>query len=147
MKSQAKSPANPAPVRRLRYSAIIDRAPLRWPGDARVALWVLPNIEHYPVVFDACMARRWDFMCHGIYYTRYHWNLSEDQERAEIVDCVDSFRRITGRQLAGWLSPALSNTLNTPDLLAEAGIKYYCDWVHDEQPFPMEDTRATSSSA
>src|SRR5690606_2147951 len=72
-----------------------------------------------------------------IYNTRYHWNLSEEEERAEIADCVETFRRMTGLRLAGWLSPALSNTLNTPDLLAEAGIKYYCDWVHDDQPVDM----------
>lgn len=32
---------------RFPYSAIVDRPPLRWPNDARVALWVIPNIEHY----------------------------------------------------------------------------------------------------
>ena len=30
------------------YSAIIDRPPLRWPNNARVAIWVIPNIEFYP---------------------------------------------------------------------------------------------------
>jgi peptidoglycan/xylan/chitin deacetylase (PgdA/CDA1 family) len=29
------------------YSPILHRPPLRWPGAARVALWVCPNIEHY----------------------------------------------------------------------------------------------------
>jgi allantoinase len=29
------------------YSPIIDRPPLVWPSDARVALWVALNIEHY----------------------------------------------------------------------------------------------------
>ncbi|MBS0642146.1 MAG: polysaccharide deacetylase family protein [Acetobacteraceae bacterium] len=29
------------------YSPIIRRPALRWPNDARVALWVVPNIEHY----------------------------------------------------------------------------------------------------
>src|SRR6201999_3511250 len=29
------------------YSPIIDRPPLRWPNGARVALWVIPNIEHF----------------------------------------------------------------------------------------------------
>ena len=32
---------------------------------------------------------------------------------------------------------AITFTANTPDLVAEAGISYYCDWVHDDQPFPM----------
>ncbi len=39
--------AKPGSPRRLDYSAIVDRPPLRWPGGARVALWVVPNIEHY----------------------------------------------------------------------------------------------------
>ncbi len=29
------------------YSPILHRPKLRWPDDARVALWVVPNIEHY----------------------------------------------------------------------------------------------------
>ena len=29
------------------YSPIIDRPPLRWPNGARVALWVIPNIEFF----------------------------------------------------------------------------------------------------
>jgi allantoinase len=32
---------------RIAYSALIDRAPLQWPGGARVALWVQMNLEHF----------------------------------------------------------------------------------------------------
>ena len=32
---------------RFDYSAIVDRPPIKWPGGARVALWVSPNVEHY----------------------------------------------------------------------------------------------------
>jgi peptidoglycan/xylan/chitin deacetylase (PgdA/CDA1 family) len=32
---------------RIAYSALIDRPPLRWPGGARVALWVQMNLEHF----------------------------------------------------------------------------------------------------
>ena len=31
----------------LAYSPIVDRPRLRWPNDARVALWVVPNVEFY----------------------------------------------------------------------------------------------------
>src|SRR5690606_38405150 len=58
-------------------------------------------------------------------------------EREHIMQCVDLFRKHTGRQLGGWLSPALSHTLLTPDLVAEAGIGYLCDLVHDDQPWPI----------
>ncbi|MBI3707195.1 MAG: polysaccharide deacetylase family protein [Proteobacteria bacterium] len=184
---------------RFSYSPIVDRPRLVWPGGARVALWVVPNIEHYeylpgpvksrnpwprtphpdvlgysirdygnrvgvwrmfelmdrhdlrctvslnlanfehyPEIFAACEQRRWDYMCHGIYNTQYLWNLPEDEERAVIAECVATYRRLTGRQLAGWFSPAVSNTLNTPDLVAEAGITYYCDFYHDDQPTPLK---------
>jgi allantoinase len=31
---------------RFAYSAIVDRPPLRWPNGARLAVWVIPNIEY-----------------------------------------------------------------------------------------------------
>ncbi len=37
-----------APIHdRLPYSPIVDREPIAWPGGARVAVWVVPNVEHY----------------------------------------------------------------------------------------------------
>ena len=35
------------PPHRVRYLPIIDRPRIRWPNDARVALWIAPNVEHY----------------------------------------------------------------------------------------------------
>ena len=32
---------------RFDYSPIIDRPIIKWPNDARVALWVAPNMEWY----------------------------------------------------------------------------------------------------
>ena len=97
----------------------------------------LAVFDHYPQILEAHEKRKWDVMAHGLYNTRYHWNMAEDAERAAIAECVESYRRHTGRQLAGWFSPAATFTENTPDLVAEAGIKYYCDWYHDDQPFPI----------
>jgi len=34
----------------------------------------------------------------------------------------------------GWLGPGLTETYETPDLLAEAGIQYIGDWVYDDEP-------------
>ncbi len=41
---------NPQEHDRFPYSAIVDRPVLRWPGGARVAVWIIPNIEHF--LFD-----------------------------------------------------------------------------------------------
>jgi allantoinase len=40
----------PAEHDRFDFSPIIDRPPLRWPNGARVAVWIIPNIEHF--LFD-----------------------------------------------------------------------------------------------
>jgi len=32
---------------RVSYSPIVERPPLRWPNDARLALWIVPNIEYF----------------------------------------------------------------------------------------------------
>jgi hypothetical protein len=34
----------------------------------------------------------------------------------------------------GWLGPGLTQTLETPEYLAEAGVKYIGDWVYDDEP-------------
>lgn len=31
------------------YRAIVDHPPVTWPGNARVAVWIIPNIEHFHV--------------------------------------------------------------------------------------------------
>ncbi len=183
---------------RVPYQPITDRPRLTWPNGARVAVWVVPNVEHYeylppatggrdawprtphpdvlgyglrdfgnrvglwriaevtddlgipltlslnlanwlhyPEIFEASEARGWDVMAHGLYNTRYHWEMPEQAEREAIGQCVEIYRTLTGRMLRGWFSPAATWTKNTPDLVAEAGISYYCDWYHDDQPTQM----------
>ena len=42
-----------------------------------------------------------------------------------------------GHKVRGWLSPAKSESCATPDLVAEAGFDYLCDWVNDDMPYRM----------
>ena len=35
-------------------------------------------LDMYPDLAEAMMKRQWEFMSHGLYNTRYHWNMSED---------------------------------------------------------------------
>lgn len=97
----------------------------------------LAVFEHYPDIGKAMADRGWEIMSHGIYNTRYLSSLSEEEEREFYVDCVETLRRHTGQQLRGMLGPAVSNTLRTPDLMADAGLTYHADWLHDDQPIPI----------
>ncbi|MEZ5411828.1 MAG: polysaccharide deacetylase family protein [Acidimicrobiales bacterium] len=192
------NPPGSLPPGRVDYLPMIDRPPITWPGGARVAFWIAPNVEHYeylpprnpvrnpwvrnphpdvqgysqrdygnrvgfwrmlevldkhhtrctvslnlavfehfPEIGAAMLERNWEVMSHGIYNTRYLNGMSEDEERAFLVDTIETTRRHTGLPLKGMLSPAVGNTLLTPDLMAEAGLIYHTDWMHDDQPVPM----------
>ncbi|MBM3926497.1 MAG: polysaccharide deacetylase [SAR202 cluster bacterium] len=184
---------------RFDYSPIFDRPAIKWPNNARVALWVSPNMEHYeylppkadwrnqwprtphpdvsgyahkdygnrvafwrmlevmdahkirctvslneavlehfPDITKAMVKRDYDYMSHGIYNTRFLNKLTLDEERAFYKDCIDTLKKHTGKQLKGMLTPAISPTEATPDLMAEAGLIYHADWFHDDQPFPLK---------
>ena len=90
---------------------------------------------------EACAAAReagWEFMGHGFVQRPMH--TVEDQSRA-IADTIKLISDFTGKPVRGWESPGLTETDETIDLLAEAGIEYVADWVLDEQPVPIR-TRA-----
>jgi len=38
------------PPHRIDYSPMVGRPVIRWPRDARVALWIAPNVEHYEYI-------------------------------------------------------------------------------------------------
>ena len=95
-------------------------------------------LEHFPEIAEAMVERDYDFMSHGIYNTRYLNGYSEEQEREFYRDNIDTLRRHTGKQLKGMLGPAISGTERTPDLMAEAGLIYHTDWMHDDQPVPIK---------
>ena len=42
--------------------------------------------------------------------------------------------KFTGTRPIGWLGPGLTQTYETPELLAAAGVKYIGDWVYDDEP-------------
>ena len=184
---------------RVAYMPIVDRPAIAWPGGARVAFWVSPNVEHYeylpvfdgkrdpyprspypdvqqysycdygnrvgfwrmlevldrhdvrctvslnlgvldhfPEVKAAMVERDWAFMSHGVYNTQYITTLTEAQERAFIDDNIETVMRHSGKRLKGFFGPSFTGTERTPDLLAQAGILYHCDWVHDDQPVPIK---------
>ena len=180
------------------YTPITRRPKLAWPGGARLAVWVIPNIEVFaldakmpggqgssggliPDVHtwavrdygnrvgvwrimevlarhrmratvalnsDACDAHPeliaegvrlgWEFMGHNQTNVRRLNTIPADRERDEIRGAVERIARATGRPVAGWLGSGLQETWNTLDHLIEAGCKYVCDWVNDDQPYVMD---------
>jgi allantoinase len=184
---------------RYAYWPIVERPPLRWPNEARLALLVIPNIEHFrlestaagdgrgatvpdihsyaqrdygnrvgvwriaeildrygiratvalnseicrfePQIIRAGNERHWEWMGHGRSNSELLGNLDEAAERAVIREVADTIAEATGTAPRGWLAPGRVHSLNTPDILAEAGFEYLTDWSADDQPFPMRVKR------
>ncbi len=88
-------------------------------------------VESYPRVAQAALERGWEFMGHSLVQGPIH--KLEDQ-RATIRQSLDLLQNFTGRRPVGWLGPGLTQTYETPELLAEAGVQYIGDWVYDDEP-------------
>lgn len=63
--------------------------------------------------------------------------MNEAAERALLVACRERMAQENGIAPLGWLSPWISESRVTPDLLAEAGYAYTLNWCHDDQPVAM----------
>jgi peptidoglycan/xylan/chitin deacetylase (PgdA/CDA1 family) len=94
--------------------------------------------DHFPEIIERCCELGWELFSHGTYNTRYFYDLSEDQQRAVIADSRETIRKCSGQTLDGWLTPAITNDETTQHVLAEEGIKYTLDMVHDDQPMPVK---------
>jgi allantoinase len=92
----------------------------------------------YPRVAQAMLDAGWEFMGHGVRQGALH--LLPDQ-RAAIREAIEIIQKFTGKKPKGWLGPGLTETWETLDHLAEAGIEYVSDWVNDDQPYEIRTTR------
>ena len=89
----------------------------------------------YPRIAQAARDAAWEFMGHGFIQKSMHQ--VEDQREA-IRKSVEVIRDFTGKPPSGWLGPGLTETVDTLDFLAEAGLQYVADWVNDEQPYEIK---------
>jgi peptidoglycan/xylan/chitin deacetylase (PgdA/CDA1 family) len=90
-----------------------------------------------PEIVRHAVERGWELVAHnyeqGELLTRYTFDI--DKERAVIDATLAAYEQVVGRKARGWLSSSLRGTPNTPDLLAERGLLFFCDYMNDEQPY------------
>jgi len=99
------------------------------------------NYEHCPELIAAHRDRGDELIAHGRSNAERQIEMSEDTERTKIDEVTALMEKADGRRPQGWLSPYLTPSLVTSDLLSEAGYSYVLDWgICDEQPFWV-DTR------
>ena len=96
--------------------------------------------DAYPQIVDACLKSDWDLVGHGWIQRA----LPAVPDQREMIHRV--FKRLkeyAGKPPKGWLGPALAETHDTVDWLAEAGFEYVADWVLDDQPVDLRTKHGT----
>jgi peptidoglycan/xylan/chitin deacetylase (PgdA/CDA1 family) len=180
------------------YAPMFQRRPLQLPGNARLAIWPVINVEEwdinapmartvlptpqgvsvlpdianfgwfdyglrvgfwrlkqvldghgiratvslnasvclsYPQIVAESVKAGWELMGHGFIQRAIN---TEPDERDVIQRTIRTIKDCTGKAPRGWMGPGLAETFNTPDILAEEGIEYVCDWCNDDQPYVMK---------
>lgn len=109
-------------------------AALGWPVGALINTTLF---DQCPEVVAACVARGDELIAHGHTNAERQGEWPESRERALLAYCRARIAKETGQMPAGWLSPWISESRATPDLLAEEGYAYTLNWCHDDQPVRM----------
>lgn len=93
--------------------------------------------SQHPFILEEGAKRGWEWMGHNQTNSR-RLNAAPEQEADIVRATFATIEAATGTRPAGWLSSGLQQTWNTLELLADAGCRYVCDWVNDDQPYVMD---------
>ena len=96
---------------------------------------------HAPEIAEALSARGDEILGHGLTNSEAQGELREELEAALIARSTEAIAAHEGKRPIGWMSPWLSESPVTLDLLKEAGYRYVMDWASDDQPIWLK-TRA-----
>jgi peptidoglycan/xylan/chitin deacetylase (PgdA/CDA1 family) len=93
-----------------------------------------------PEIVAHADARGWEIVAHnyeqGELLTRFAFD--EAAERKVIRATLEAYEHALGRKAKGWLSSSLRGTAHTPDILAENGLIFFCDYMNDDQPYLIQ---------
>jgi allantoinase len=93
--------------------------------------------DHCPELVAACVQRGDEIVGHGHSNSERQVGMSQVDELALLKSCHSTIVKQSHVSPRGWLSPWISESLATPDLLTEAGYDYTLNWCHDDQPVAM----------
>ena len=94
--------------------------------------------DDYERVAAAARDAGWEFMAHAWEQMPIH---KVDDQRGMIHRTMDRLQDFTGARPQGWLGPGLTQTDETPELLAEAGVRYIGDFVWDDEPCRIQTAK------
>jgi len=101
--------------------------------NAKTAL-LLPQIASAPA------ERGWEVLAHNFEQGELLTEHAADsaKEREVIENTLRVYRDFYGKAAKGWLSSSLRGTTNTPGILKQNGLMFYCDLMNDDQPYMID---------
>lgn len=96
--------------------------------------------EKFPATIREAKRRGWEFVAHSYQQNELLTNYVNDSkgEEALIDKTLRKFKEVVGQRAEGWLSPSLSPTASTLGILSRKGMKFFCDYVNDDQPYLLK---------
>ena len=94
--------------------------------------------DHHPEIIEEAGRLGWELIGHNQTNALRLTEMDAAEERKALHATIDRIEAASGKRPVGWLGAGLGETWNTLDYLAEAGIRYVCDWVNDDQPYLFE---------
>jgi len=91
----------------------------------------------FPQVIEGCMKHGWELNAHSFEQIPMH---RLDDQRAVIDQSIEIITKFSGQRPRGWFGPGLTQTHDTIDHLAGAGIEYIGDWSLDDEPVTLQTT-------
>src|SRR5215470_15185673 len=74
-------------------------------------------LDHHPEIGERMMQRGDEFVAHGRSNSERQGDMWEQDEARLIAETTEAIRKFTGKMPVGWMSPWLSQTRQTLDLL------------------------------
>lgn len=90
--------------------------------------------QSYPQVVEACVKSGWELNAHSFEQIPMH---KLENQPEVIKTSIDMITKFSGQRPRGWFGPGLTQTYETLDYLADAGIEYVGDWALDDEPLTL----------
>jgi len=94
--------------------------------------------ERYPFVLEKLLDGGHELIGHGRSMNDLQFGGMDRQRETDMIGgTLEILERASGHKIRGWFSVAHSESADTLSLLAEAGVRYVCDWSNDDLPYAM----------
>ncbi|MSQ71876.1 MAG: polysaccharide deacetylase [Betaproteobacteria bacterium] len=90
-----------------------------------------------PEILEHVRSRGWEVVAHNYEQGELLHKFAHDPagERRIVLETLKVYEQKMGKKAKGWLSSSLRSTPRTPDIVAEQGCIFFCDYMNDDQPY------------